>query len=82
VCAFCFCVYQPASADQLDGKIRLASNPSITSAALSSDLLVNQNVPPKPPISSASTVQETQALLVVFGGSLLGLVFIARRKKA
>jgi hypothetical protein len=80
VCAFCLFAYQPASADRLVGESRLSSNPSFAPVAFSSDLLVNQNVLPKPP-SSSPVVQAPEALLIV-GGSLLCLVVIARRKNA
>ena len=80
VCAFCLLAYQPASADLLDEEIRLSSNPSFTPVDFSSDLLLNQNVLPKP-AGTPPAVPVPHALLL-FGGGLLGLVGIARRKKA
>jgi len=79
VCAFCLLAYQPVSADPLDGEIRPSSNPSFTPVGFSSNLLLNQNVPPKPPGSHLARPAPQAPWL--FGGVLLGLFVIARSKK-
>jgi len=79
VCAFCLLAYQPVSADPLDGEIRSSSNPSFIPVGFSSDLLLNQNVPSKPPGSHLAVPAPLAPWL--FGGVLLGLVVTARSKK-